>query len=409
MATVTRSEGDISAGQNTIVEPLNADLNTLFNELNGGLDSDNLRAGAVTDEKMDVTVRQSTSRNETGVGNFVYTGILGSTSASLILSLTAGTAYVLGYRIAMSATDKTMTATKDNYVDLDQDGVFHVTPVAIAATAPSIYANSIRIGKATTNGTAITSYTDLATRSTAASPAKHRIVDCIVEYFSTTQVKVLPGLVEISGTNYINTTSSVVTVTGNTNWLTGSAAASTHVYVYALANSAGTFDVRLSSIAPNKTDTAGNANGVMRYLLNGGTYYRLLGHCRLDASVVAPFMTFVTECSVEVGFADSFRTGASAVAQTTWTALSLTGHVPNLSSLQVEMECYTITSGGAGQSFFFRPTGSAFTTGRVGGRCSGDAESNLLWIKPNASQSIDYRFGAANSHSLRIAGYRFAR
>ena len=409
MGVVTRDEGNVSAGQNTIVTPYNADLNTLYNELNGKLNADNLAAGAVTDEKMDITVRQSTSRNETGFGNFVYSGILGSTSVSLILTLTAGTAYVQGYRLAMAATDKTMSATKDNYIDLDRDGNFHVTPVTIAATAPSIFANSIRIGKAVTNATTITSYVDLATRTTSVSPPVSRVLGAEVVYLSATQISVLAGIVEISGTNYVNTTSTQVTVTGNVNWLTGSAAASTHVYVYALANSAGTFDVRLSSIAPNRTDTAGNANGTKRYLLNGGTYYRFLGACRLNASVLYEFMSISTPDMFESVFSNGYKFLVSTTA-TTWTAQSVAAYIP-ANAYQALVRTANVQN--AGDAAFIRRTGSGFATGHMlGYGASGTAESgvNTAWIDTNTSQSFDFRkISGGNTMTIRIAGYKVQR
>lgn len=408
MAIVAR-QYNFSAGGTAVADQVDTDFNTIYSEFNGNISSTNLAASAVTDSKMDVSVRQSTSRNETGIGNFVYSGVLGSTSANLVLTISAGTAYVLGYRLAISQTQQNLTASKDTYIDLDSTGAFTYIPVSNGASAPSVTANSIRIGKAVTNATAITSYSDLANRSNAQAPAKSRVFGAEVRYASTTTIKVLPGIVEISGTNYTNTTSTVVTVTGNGAWLTGSAAASTHVYVYAKANSAGTFDVQLSSIAPNKTDTAGNANGIKHYLLNASTYYRFLGYCRLDGSVLNVFYSLVTESDIEYLLADGVKNGVTAAAQTTWTALSLVSHVPALDDVEALLECRTITSGGAEQKFFFRRTGSALATGRYVSTGVADNSYNELWVELNSSQSCDYRFSAANSHSIKLTGWRANR
>lgn len=404
---VVERDYNFSAGATVVADQIDTDLDTLYAEFNGGIDSDNFADSAVTDSKMDVAVRQSTSRNETGIGNFVYTGMLGSTSVSLIVTLTAGTAYSLGYRIAKSSTQITLTASKDNYIDLDRDGSYQVTPVANGSAAPSVYANSIRIGKAVTNSTTVTSYTDLATRSNAQSPPRHRIKDADVRYLSTTQIKVMPGIVEIAGTNYTNTTSTAVTVTGNQAWLTGSAAASTHVYVYAQANSAGTFDVKLSSIAPNKTDTAGNANGEFHYLLNGGTYYRFLGHCRLNASVLYPFSTQGGEDVIEIKYW-SRKSLVSAGTASTWAAKSVSQWVPALTNVHVEVGTSN-TSGSANSVMALRRTSSGETTGRVYDIGNNTIILMMGTVELNGSQSFDYRFASGDTGNMYLYGFEFRR
>lgn len=94
-------------------------------------------------------------------GDYVVSGGLPGTSASLVISQPAIRAWVLGIRVSSAATLLTATATSDNYVDYDTAGLYHVTPVANGAAAPPVFAQSIRLYVAVTNATAVTSIVDL--------------------------------------------------------------------------------------------------------------------------------------------------------------------------------------------------------------------------------------------------------
>lgn len=89
--------------------------------------------------------------------NFVASGLLIGTSANLISSVASGVAFVNGKRIAFSAVVKTFTASKDTYVDLKDDGTLAYVEVANGATSGmTLTANSVRIAKVVTSGTAVT-------------------------------------------------------------------------------------------------------------------------------------------------------------------------------------------------------------------------------------------------------------
>ena len=85
--------------------------------------------------------------------------VLPSTGTLGVAAITAGVAYASGARVATISTIPTLTASKDNYVDLSSLGVFTVSPVTIAASAPAVAANSIRLGYITTGASTITSAT----------------------------------------------------------------------------------------------------------------------------------------------------------------------------------------------------------------------------------------------------------
>lgn len=94
-------------------------------------------------------------------GDYVVSGLLSPTSANLTSTLSAGSAYVIGVRVTKTATAKTYTASKDTYVDLSNAGVLTYAEVANGAAAPAVTSNSLRLQKVVTNGTAVTSVTQL--------------------------------------------------------------------------------------------------------------------------------------------------------------------------------------------------------------------------------------------------------
>jgi hypothetical protein len=83
--------------------------------------------------------------------------------------MTPGAAYVLGTRVEKLIADATLTftyaVTSDTYNDISNAGVITHVAVANGAAAPAVTANSIRLEKVVTSGTAITSVVRLAGRS----------------------------------------------------------------------------------------------------------------------------------------------------------------------------------------------------------------------------------------------------
>ena len=101
------------------------------------------------------------TRFDESLSDFVYTGCLFSTSASLIGTISAGTAYVNGKRIPIAQADHTFAASKDTYVDLSNAGVLTYLAVNNNASSPELTANSIRLCRVVTSGAAITSVSDM--------------------------------------------------------------------------------------------------------------------------------------------------------------------------------------------------------------------------------------------------------
>jgi len=140
-------------------------LDTIYSEVNGALDTDNLSQGAVT--SLDIaTAANPLVRGAENIGEYVYTGLVPPTSASLTATTTAGTAYVLNdgdntlHRVVKAATAKVYTASKDTWVYLGFDGYYKYEEVANDAAQPTTPDNTIIIAKVTTDGTTVTTVTD---------------------------------------------------------------------------------------------------------------------------------------------------------------------------------------------------------------------------------------------------------
>lgn len=88
-------------------------------------------------------------------------GALPVTSGTLIGTSGAGPAYVSGRRVAGDNVAHTYTLSRDTYVDLDYENVWHYNDVANGAGAPALAANNIRLFKVVTSAGAITSVVDL--------------------------------------------------------------------------------------------------------------------------------------------------------------------------------------------------------------------------------------------------------
>jgi len=248
-----------------------ANLNTRFSELktviNGNIDGTNYADGSINSADIAVAANPL-KRDGENIGEYVYTGLTIATVASLTQTTTAGTAYVANdadsylHRVATAATSHTYTASKDTYVYLDYAGAFIYSEVANGASQPSTPSNSIIIAKVVTDGSAITSVSDL--RQT--TPVNLRIYldlknGCVVSRDITTATKAVIGRgeVELAGTSKLrrNTTNTVIdfTTTGAGGLDTGSLAAG-YYYIFATADSSNSTNFK-GIASTSSTDATG--------------------------------------------------------------------------------------------------------------------------------------------------------
>lgn len=312
-------DSNYSPGQSDIITKLNNDRIALTNGVNNirGVyagspqTSGQVQADTVGEENMADDANPRIRTYESAGCEFVYEGLLpGTTSGTLVVSIPAGTAYPRGYRIKKtSTTAHTFTASKWTYLDIDQNGTFQYSEVAIDAAVPSVAANSIRIGRISTDATQVAHVKDLRTTNCAAasfdeikvSPTSASLGDLIengvqtrrfspagrtpkgyaqglfVSWDTHTTFKVTSGGAFINGVYRIASVDVTVT-TGNdtpsqgiSGLDTGAIAASTKYYVYAAGD-----ESEVNSLSVTYSTTGTGPAGV--------TNYRLIGSIRTDGS-----------------------------------------------------------------------------------------------------------------------------
>lgn len=167
----TVSFDQLATSSDLTVAKYNSDLNTIFQDHNSNIQSSNIAADTVAEVDMADDANPRLRDYELGGSGteceMVYTGLLSTTtSGTLTGSIPSGTAYPRGYRVVKSsATPKTFTANRWTFVDLDINGNFTYSEVAIAGATPSVAPNSIRLSRVSTDGTQVGHVQDLRTLS----------------------------------------------------------------------------------------------------------------------------------------------------------------------------------------------------------------------------------------------------
>lgn len=138
-----------AVGDIIIIRPVTEWANNIFNVLNQA-HQDN---GALKTTSLDAFFKPS----EVSPRNFIVSGATLALSSGLIGTLSDIVYYINGLRYTKtSIPNKTYTASKDTYVDIDITGTVTYTEAANGGANPALAANSIRLGRVITNGSAIT-------------------------------------------------------------------------------------------------------------------------------------------------------------------------------------------------------------------------------------------------------------
>lgn len=218
--------------------------------------------------------------------SFVYTGLIPATSANLTSNISAGTAYINGYRVVKTATSKTYTASMDTYVDLSQTGVYTFSEVSVGGTAPSVASNSSRLARVTTSGTAITTVTDLANRRIPGLiiPSNYRN-GLFISKDSATTVKVFPGSAEINNAMINKTSTTTLTISTAGDWAGGSALNAADTFGYIGMDASGNLKLHTTAPAYNNYGVS-TTEGRKRYSTASSTVYRTLGWLYMSGASV---------------------------------------------------------------------------------------------------------------------------
>jgi len=132
--------------------------------------------------------------------DFVYEGG-NNTPAGLTVTINNGgsdSVYgINGYVVRKASTVVNLTATSDNYVDINEAGTYTVTVVAIASPAPPVAADALRLYMFTTNGANVTATSDL--RNTYSINSNTLLGDSIIDTRNIANLAVTGAKMETLG------------------------------------------------------------------------------------------------------------------------------------------------------------------------------------------------------------------
>ena len=318
------SLGTVSA--DGAVTSINANFTVIGNVLNGvvegstdsGVTVSNIKAdsvfeinmaddanGRVRDSELFNITTDSVSGGTLTQGALVESGCLPADDTDLTSDVSACVAYVNGYRVSKAATATTYIATRDNYLDLSQTGVYTVTAVTNGAVQPSVAANSVRLAKVVTNGSEITAVTSLyTTRVPGLVIPSHYRVGMNVSRDSTTTITVQPGSCEVNSTILSKAAITTLTLTTAADWAGGSSLQAVSTYGYVGIDSSG--NLRMHTTAPTHDNYAVSTTvGKRRYATWSSTVYRILGWFFMNATGSGELNTYEVSNIAEGDVANS--------------------------------------------------------------------------------------------------------
>ena len=260
---------------------LDSNVVTLTDAINS-FDGTRIQVGTVSADALTDSANPEKRWDEV-FNDFVFTGLLPPTSASLTSTTTLGTAYVDGVRVVKDATAKTYTASKHTYVDLSSSGTYTYQEVAILAAEPSTTANSIRLARVSTDATTVQIVRD--DRVTAISLVSNEDFyrnGFTIKVATPDAVNVSPGALKHGTTFVRKTISSDLNIGTAGDWASGSSERGTDTAGYVVISSAGV--VKLTTTLPNVSDTSNNTTQRLRYNTIDGTVYRYLNWFYMNAT-----------------------------------------------------------------------------------------------------------------------------
>jgi hypothetical protein len=252
----------------------------------------NIQAGTIPSTAMDANGNIVTRWAE-AFNNFVYTGLLPTTTVATLTSTTsAGTAYINGYRVVKDATGHLYTATKWTFVDLSQNGTYTYSETTIGAAEPAVATLSIRLCRVTTDGTAITAVRDDRVLSISLGITENFLLKGFdINYSSTTLISLDPGTLNNGTTSVSKTAYTQLDIANAAHYTTGASQRGTSKWLYVYCDNTGTF--ALDATAPNRHDIVGTTIGTLYYYYDSTKYWRCVGAIRLNATGLGEIVKFI--------------------------------------------------------------------------------------------------------------------
>jgi|GEM_PF-5208833 len=157
MATISRPHGNYNAGDLIIASQINDDFNTVYSEVNGGLDNDNIKPYSLQPDRIVDEYRYDNYLKE--MPNFVYSGFTLSTNGANY-TIGNGTCWILSKKVTSPGGSGTLSNNEEGIIYCDSTGTIVKSSSILNEHCPLYYLYY--------NGTSITSW-DLRQWSPAAS------------------------------------------------------------------------------------------------------------------------------------------------------------------------------------------------------------------------------------------------
>lgn len=272
----------------------NGAFNTIKNEINGRIESVNIKDATITVDDM-ASSSSPAQREGDHFNAYTKTGMIPAddVAGSLLTSdISAGTSYVLSdagllYRVVTAATSHTYNITLDTWVYIDKNGTFQFVEVAVGGAQPATPSNSLLLARVRTDATEITSVLDQRVTTISLGASEDWYVKGMQLIWSTTAIlSVDNGIVRVGSDTVTKTTATTLNIGTDSDFIDGAAAgdvgAGKFLFVYCSPAGAIKFDDAI----PDYHDTTGTTQGTKFYYKSGTTYWRNLGVLSLDASSV---------------------------------------------------------------------------------------------------------------------------
>ena len=318
---------------------LEAFRGTVVNEINdfgGGT----ITNGSINADKLDDNANPVVRWNE-AFNDFIFTGLLQTiTSGTLVATIPSGTAYVEGVRVAKAATGNTYTASKETFVSISKTGTYTFNETTLGAADPGDYpaTDSIKLYKATTDGTEVTTVRDdrVLTISLGVNEDFYIVGMDIVSADSTrtpteNTVTIDAGLLNHGTTTVAKMSQQTMQLDDTSDWHDGvvDSFAGADGWCFIGIKTTGDFKF-LGENPPDVADTSGNTAGILKYWDDGSDKWRVIGALRIDTNDNIAYTCTQDGSIVNYDFGQTVTLGNSA----TFAEVDVTDFFPTTISTQ---------------------------------------------------------------------------
>lgn len=282
MGLITRQYNYVS-GQTIRSAEVNTNEATIYNEINGNLEDANIKNDTLTERVFTDNVNPLV-RDADKYQSFIVSGLAVADASDALakVSVSSGTVYTVyngkSYRCVTSSETYSLgeVSAGTYYLFVDYTGTISHAASSTASDGQQLIAKIV----VATSPYSVT-VTDMR-RMQLYDITNHYIHGCELACVSgnSNSITVSAGMIEIDSVFYRSTaTTDPININTAANYIGGVApATATWCYVYLTqAGISQTWEVKLSTTAPDKADTAGNSDGRAIYMTVGSTHYRCIG------------------------------------------------------------------------------------------------------------------------------------